>query len=258
MKLLIILSLFLAPSLLFAQYAESIRTARPGQGIGAYTLGKNVLQVQSGLNLEKYENDVSDVSTNTWNTVIRLGVFERFELSGLVNLKHRLVEFDNYFYDSDWEEKSLNQVAFGARYNISKNEEIIPAIGIQSRLTFLLPSDLDPREESTLNNILVISNKITPNLSFMTNWLLIVPGSEPQMRTAYVANLSYSFTDKLGTFVEIYGDLGESPNLNYDGGFSFLVNNDLQLDVSAGYQGTNLFPEYFIDFGVSWRIDWRE
>ncbi len=76
MKLLIILSLFLAPSLLFAQYAESIRTARPGQGIGAYTLGKNVLQVQSGLNLEKYENDVSDVSTNTWNTVIRLGVFE--------------------------------------------------------------------------------------------------------------------------------------------------------------------------------------
>lgn len=53
-----------------------------------------------------------------------------------------------------------------------------------------------------------------------------------------------------------YGQLDDF-STNYNGGFSYLVNPDLQLDASAGWQGSESLTDWFVDAGFSWRTNWR-
>ena len=75
---------FLAPLILRAQYTETINSNRPGTSHGAFSVGKDVLQFESGisqLNLNhKYLNN-SSVKGNSINYNVRYGLhFENLEL----------------------------------------------------------------------------------------------------------------------------------------------------------------------------------
>jgi len=70
--------------------------------------------------------------------------------------------------------------------------------------------------------------------------------------------LEYQLTERWGTYIEYFGFVPESddgPNESFfDGGLTYLVNDNLQLDASAGvgvFNGRS--PDYFTGFGVSWR-----
>ena len=68
----------------------------------------------------------------------------------------------------------------------------------------------------------------------------------------------YSVNDRMGAFLEYFTFVPAGkggPNANYiDGGFTFLVNNDYQLDVRAGFGLNSARPDYFIGagFGRRW------
>jgi len=49
-------SCFAIPAM--AQYSENIRSARPGQAVGPFTTGKDLFQIQTGLNYTNYTNSV--------------------------------------------------------------------------------------------------------------------------------------------------------------------------------------------------------
>ena len=66
------------------QYAETIATGRPGQAIGPRALGAKVFQVQTGVTYNEVGKDDQDRSTVAHTTVLRYGVFERFEFSGVM------------------------------------------------------------------------------------------------------------------------------------------------------------------------------
>ena len=134
----------------------------------------------------------------------------------------------------------------------------MPAIGIQSRVLLKMSSNEYQREETGLKNILATANKLSDKFSFATNWILLYPGGNNELRTQYVVNLSYSISDKLGIFGESYGNLGNNSSTNFDGGISYLLNKDIQVDLSGGIQETKADSDYFIDFGFSWRTDWRK
>jgi hypothetical protein len=260
MKVLIAI-LFTVPLFAFGQYAENIRTGRPGQAIGAYTLGKSVVQIQSGYNYNKLEYSNSDVKINSLNTVVRLGLTERFEISGILNYFDESSEGLSYYQPYlpfSYENNGIDNLAFGARVNLSKNEGWLPAIGLQSRVILKFYDEPILSDGFGLANILATTNKINEKFSLTTNWLLIYSGDREDLVGRYVGNLSYSITDKVGVFAEIYANLLEPESTSYDGGFSYLVNNDLQLDLSAGIQNDDFYAGYFIDFGFSWRTDWRK
>ena len=76
----------------------------------------------------------------------------------------------------------------------------------------------------------------------------------------YVVNLSFPITEKLGGFVETYGNYnpnqyGEDDfSILFDGGLAYLLNPDLQFDVSTGVGDNDGVNSWFVDLGVSWRI----
>ena len=146
----------------------------------------------------------------------------------------------------------VSNTQIGLRYNILQRKGAIPAVGIQGRLLLKAQSKTYQREKTGAKFILATGNKITDWLSVGTNWMLTWTGNAPTPQGSYVLNLSFSIDEKWGSFAEIYGNLNNF-DTNFDAGFSYLVNNDLQLDASAGWQGQEALEDWFIDFGVSWR-----
>jgi hypothetical protein len=74
----------------------------------------------------------------------------------------------------------------------------------------------------------------------------------------YTVSLGHSLTDRLGMFVELFGDIPMSMNSkpahSMDGGFTYLLADNLQLDVSAGAGLSEDAEDWFVGAGVSYRF----
>ena len=73
----------------------------------------------------------------------------------------------------------------------------------------------------------------------------------------YTLTTGVSLTEKLGSYVEVYGfaPKHETAQHSMDTGLSYLVNNDISLDISGGYRLTQNAPKYFIALGFSFRVN---
>jgi hypothetical protein len=235
-----------------AQYAESIASGRPGQAIGARTLGENVFQAQSGFTYNDISFDDTDGNISSFTNVLRLGVLERLEVSGVLIWQYD--EFKTSGISSN--ANGISNTEFGLRYSITTNKGWRPAIGIQGRLLLKVQDKVYQRENVGTRFILASGNKLSNSFSLTTNWGLTHSGNNSGPNYSYVINGAYSITDKLSTFLEVYGRLNDF-NADLDAGLAYLVNNDLQLDISFGLQDENNESNWFIDAGISWRFDWR-
>lgn len=73
----------------------------------------------------------------------------------------------------------------------------------------------------------------------------------------WTAALGYAVTDRLGAYVELFGDVPMSadgkPQTSLDGGFTWAVNDHFQLDILAGVGLSDHAPDWFVGAGVSYR-----
>jgi len=73
----------------------------------------------------------------------------------------------------------------------------------------------------------------------------------------YTVALGAGLTDSWGAYVEFFGDIGLSASgtANYfDGGFTYLVAENVQLDVFAGVGLSDDADDWFVGAGVSYRL----
>jgi len=253
MKKFVFLVISLVPISLFAQYGESIRTGRPGQAIGAYSVGKNVFQVQSGLTYNMVDlKSGTEINSFTHSTVLRLGIIEKLEVSGVINWQKDRIS------NQEQVEKfgGISNTQIGARYNITENQGAIPAIAVQGRLLLDAQSKDYKRDKFGSKFVLATGNKVNDWLSIVTNFGIVWSGYNQDPTSLYILNFSFGLTEKVGAFAEMYGSFDDA-NPNFDGGISYLINNDLQLDLSAGWDSNPNISSWFVDGGVSYRLDWR-
>ena len=72
----------------------------------------------------------------------------------------------------------------------------------------------------------------------------------------YSVSMGYSVTEKLGVFVEVFGEVGlsaEDSPISVDGGLTWLLNDDSQLDLFTGAGLNNEADEFFVGLGYSLR-----
>ena len=73
-------------------------------------------------------------------------------------------------------------------------------------------------------------------------------------------SLEGSLTSRLSAFVEYFSTIrasGEEDEHGMDGGFTYLLSDDLQIDLSAGAGLNRATPDFFVGFGIAWRIRLR-
>ena len=72
----------------------------------------------------------------------------------------------------------------------------------------------------------------------------------------YTITTGYSFTDKIGGYIEFYGFAQEQAETDhrYDCGVSYLLKPNILLDVSGGFGLTRNSPKFYVALGFSCRF----
>ncbi|REJ85056.1 MAG: transporter [Bacteroidetes bacterium] len=241
-------------NLTFAQYSEVIRTGRPGQAITPFTPGKNVYQIQTGIETGKSgfrEENTKKLTYFSSNLFLRAGLTERLEINSTFDYR---TENDRRI-PSDSKESGLSRVNAGMRYLLKNMENQFPAIAVQ--YTVQLNTFRTASSEGDISNTLLFgsSQNLGKNTSLSLNAGIDYNFKSDNVQGLYVINLGYSFTSKISGFAEVYGNWnGASIKTYFNTGIGILVNENFLLDIFGGY-GSNQGEKFFFgSAGLSYRF----
>ncbi len=102
-----------------------------------------------------------------------------------------------------------------------------------------------------------MQHTLSSNLSLGYNLGAEWNGETPEPTYLYTLTVGKSWTERLGSYAEIYGFVpqGEKAAHLVDLGFTYLLTNDLMADISGGFGLTDNAPHNFIAMGISFRIN---
>ncbi len=227
----------------YKSYAQSIVTDRPDQTEASSTVGKGVLQIETGFSFmtEGYAIPGGLITPTTEgrlqqvalpNTLWRLGVSKRFEL--------RLVtqpELQKTYVD-DVETNKVFGVAdlqVGFKVNILEKKEGRSEIGFLSHLVVPTGTEGISGGEYGVINKLAVTHSLSENhnLAWNIGYDYLGTGNGDLF---YSLSWAISLTEKVGVYLEPYGFVTDLDILvfNADAGFTYLINNNLQFDYSFG------------------------
>ena len=227
--------------------AQELITDRPDQTESSSTVPLHSLQIESGVAVERQlKGDLLSFLFPT--TLLRFGLTKDIEL----RVGEQVVY--NKFKNPSLEQFGLSDLELGAKFQILRKESVNTEIAFLSHL--VIPTgkkSLSNQKVATINK-LAISHSINDKLDFGYNIGYDYFGSGKGNLT-YSAALGIGLTDKIGTYVEIYGEVIEFEDFgaSFDSGVTYLIKENLQLDLSFGIGLTERVD--YITLGVSWRID---
>lgn len=231
-------------------------TDRPDQTESSITVPKGSLQIESGFVFTNTKN--SSTNTNEMNmgsTLLRYGVFENFELRLSSYYGRTSIHYESNNTDSTF--SGLGAVTAGFKVFIHEEEGWIPEFSILANITLrhLGHKKFHPTY-SYPSARLSASHTLSDKLSFGYNFGFAYDGEIADGFFIYSSVLGYSITPGIGFYVEVFGDFDNSnyPHHILDGGFTFKVRHNLQLDISAGTVLTSESDSHFLNTGFSWRI----
>ncbi len=243
-------------------FSQSLVTDRPDQTEASSTVGKGVLQIESGFSFmtEDFETLIESQFPTTPtrqqtialpNTLLRIGISERLELRVMTQ-----AELQKDFIN-DIETRNVFGIAdlqLGFKVNILKAKEGRPEIGFLTHVVLPAGTEGISGGEYGVINKLAVTHTLTQThtLAYNIGYDFLGFGRGDLF---YSLSWGISITDKVGIFIEPYG-LIENMDLavlNADAGFTYLINNDMQIDYSFGLGINNQMN--FHSFGLSLRFD---
>ena len=237
-----------------------IITDRPDQTEASSTVAPGTLQIESGFTFQTEDiflsmgNGLVANKQETQalpNTLIRLGVINRLELRVVTQPELQRTLSDGEVVERNF---GIADLQLGFKVNILEDREGRPEVGFLSHL--ILPTGTKgigiPANTYGVVNRLLVTHALNERMNLAYNLGYdYISSSE---RYAFVSlSWATALTEKVGVYIEPYVSLDEWEwEVNADAGFTYLVNDDFQLDYSFGTgltQGMN-----YHSLGASIRI----
>jgi len=250
--------IFATSGLSFAQESQAIEplvTDRPDATESSSTVGKGVLQFETGGLYESFEENNIQSENFTYNTMlIRYGLLDNLELRLGWDFVEGVTKVNG---------KKLNNVAsglspllLGVKAYISEENGSLPEIALIGHIYPIFSASQDYRPETTgVDFRLAFSHTLSEKSSLGYNIGAEWGNNSPEASGIYSISYGYSLSDKLGMFAELYGGFPEDSSANHywDAGFTYLVCMDLQFDI---YGGTSITKgqELLLGIGLSYRM----
>lgn len=247
------LSLMLSGSLI-AQEKDPMVTDRPSQAESASIIPTRGFQIESGFAFHKVSSDIDFVTFN--GTLLRYGLVENIEL--------RLgLQYLGFYYsmdELDIDETGFGPLTLGAKFLLlEESEGNHPQLALLT--TFSVPkSGASAFEHENLGADIRLNADYSINdaMALGANLGVIWSGMDAQDYAIwmYAAVIGLTLSDQIGAYAELYGFLpGEGKNDHrWDGGLTYAVTEDLQLDFSTGVGLSKVSPDFFISLGLSIRM----
>ena len=229
-------------------YTQELVTDRPDQTESAVTVPLHSLQIETGFAYESFnENNIYVENYNIAGTLFRYGLENNVEFrfgAGYLIYKgeETTVDFDD--------------LLVGLKINFLKEDSAPIDLGLMAHVVVpVFPIFNFQLIEPEL--IFAASRSLSDKFSISANFGGSWDSQWTEVAYLYTTVLGYSFTEKLGSFIEVYGNLSSSfsPVHNYDAGLTYLLSNNLQLDISGGRRFSEDDSFWFISTGVSLKIN---
>lgn len=229
-------------------------TDRPDATEAPNTVTKGYIQFETGGLFETFEEGAFKTDTYVYNTtLVRYGLLDNLEL----RLGWDLLETQTSFNDNQvFEANGFNPLLLGVKVSIADEKGWLPQIGLIGHLFLPFTASSDFKPESTgIDFRFAFSHTLSEKSSLAYNLGAQIGDDNPELAYIYTIAYGYSFTDKFGGYVELYGDLPEDSSSNHlwDAGLTYLISNNVQLDATVGTSITD-GQDLLISAGVSFRL----
>ena len=236
---------------------EAIVTDRPDLTESSRTVPHKSIQIETGFLMFIEQPSISSEFPVTIyqfpTTLVRVGFYKNVEL----RVFNQLVNERTNNPSTPLNERStygVDNLQLGTKINLTTEKGLRPEIAVLSHVVLPLGTDEFKNAKTLFNLVLSLSHSLSDKLSLGYNLGWTTDDINPKGTGTYTLAFGYPISSKLGFYLEGYGALKnmETATLGIDGGFTYLLNNNIQLDASAGKSLTA--ENYFFSAGFSWLI----
>lgn len=281
-KLFLIILLIIS-TISYGQFTDVINSNHPGESMGAFSVGKTVIQAELGcygfnekqtvLGLPKY-----DVSGLESNLSLRYGAFLE-QLEFVANIDYFNEKYnENFIIDS---RNGLKKISFGAKYLLydpNKNfkekpdlyswkknhsfnyRQFIPSIGVYLGINYnfstaVFTRPFIPEESRVSPKLMLLTQNQFGKFALTTNIIADKIGTKNQSFD-YVITLTQGFNSRWTGFIENQGLKSTYySDLFFRCGAAFLMKQNIQIDASIATNYKNSPSIIIGGLGFSWRFD---
>jgi len=234
-------------------------TDRPDATESPTVVPKGSFQVETGASYTSFDESNFQEEVFTYNTaLLRYGILDNLELRLGWNLEDTQITTAVDSLNSSL--TSLSPLLLGMKVAVVEEKGWRPEIGLVGHLFLPFTVNEDVRPEFTgadfrfsFNHTLNEKSSIAYNLG--AQW----GDDSPEIAYIYTLAYGYALTDKLGAYVEVYGDFPEDTRANHfwDAGLTYAVAPLVQLDATIG-QSITAGQDILLSAGISFRIDKKQ
>lgn len=226
--------LFIGVVLFFAiSMKAQMVTDRPDQTESSAVVGKGVLQVETGFTYETTDLDNGDraVGIALPNALWRLGISDRFELRVVTQPEVSNYEAVGFGTQRDF---GLADLELGFKVNLLEPKKGNTEIGFLAHL--VVPTGTDGISNEVPGVISKLAVTHTFGESHSVGYNLGYDYVNEVHQLFYSLAWGVGLSEKVGVYLEVYGTYNEADRLgvNFDTGFTYLINQNVQLDYSFG------------------------
>lgn len=234
-------------------------TDRPDATEAPTVVPQGSLQVETGSLYTSFDGNAFKEEVFTYNTaLLRYGLLDNFELRLGWNLEE--TRLSNNSTPFEVAQTSFSPLLLGMKVAIVEEKGWLPEIGLIGHifLPFTVDKDLRPEFTSTdfrfaFNHTLSEKSGIAYNIG--AQW----GNDSPEIAYIYTFAYGYAITERLGAYVEVYGDFPEDNSANHfwDAGLTYAIAPLVQLDATIG-QSITEGQDILLSAGISFRIDKKQ
>ncbi len=250
MKVSVLAFLFLSLCV-HVQAQTPIQTDRPDQTECPFITPQGFIQVENGVSYENIDRDNKSITVPTM--LWKYGINQHVECRLITEL-NSIKSFTNNV-------SGLVPVTIGFKVRVFEEKGLIPATAFIGHLS--IPNAASDKFKASyyapsfrFNMQHTLSNKI----SLAYNLGAEYDGETPEPSFIYTLTSGLSITEKLGAYIELYGFAPQKQTADHraDGGFTYLINNNVMIDISGGIGITSNAPQNYIALGFSFRFNTKQ
>ena len=252
MKTVIVTALILC--LCFAQkgLTEQIAPDRPGLANGTGIVPTGTLQLESGYRFSR----VGQGKQHTLGEVLlRIAPCPKMELRVGVN---------SYLFTRSpgSDDSGLGDGSVGLKVKLFEGSEGMESLNISTILATTLPTGSEIYRENKLQPSaeLILGWNLSERVGIGTDfsYTLASLGGDQYNQFAGGVSLGFSLSGRTACFLEYYGvavESGYGENISYfDGGFTYLISDNCQVDIHSGVGLSDEDPNYFVGVGLCYNF----
>jgi hypothetical protein len=247
------------------EFDETIMTDRPDQTECPSLTPKGWFQVETGYQREYDRDKETNAQTECTlfnSTLWKYGLSHNFELRVITEVQQDKYISSTRFNESEKDSTStisgFSPIAVGCKVFVCEEKGIRPKTSLISHIELpyiasgvYKPNFIVPRFRFTMAHTL--SERFTLSYNLGAEW----EDGVSNATAIYTLALGFNLFKNFGGYIESYGFLKEKtlPDNRFNGGLTYLIGPNVQLDVTSGFGMSSISPSHFIGAGLSFRLN---